>query len=1612
MLNKEIMGLLSNLRHCDGNIWIVGADLKVRAPKGALPENLKVCLRKNKADLIAFIQAEVSKMQATRVTNDVIPANASLTLSYAQQRTWFLEQLEGPNLADIQGGGLVFSGELNRPFLREALNTIVARHQSLLMSFPIDSGKPAVKIINHYDPITEYDFSGLDEAKKSQAIKSRVHGTLETPFVLADGPLFRADLLDIGKDKHILLVAMHHIICDGWSFGVLVKELMACYHAYLKNEQPKLPELSIRYSDYAAWQKKHLRGDILDRSLRYWTSNLVGAPALLELPTDKARPAKPSHSGGMLKATIDNCLTDRLRQLSHSQGATLFMTLLGVFTVLLARYSRQRDICVGTPIANRGQPQTEDLIGFFVNTLVMRNSIEEHSSFIEILARVKATAMSAYAHQDIPFEKLVDALKPERSLSYNPLFQAMFILQNTPAEPVQLENVQVSLLDDDNLRTARASNVDLCLDITEEDGRLVCRWEYALDLFRASTVTRITEHFEYLLRQFSLVPELSMSQAIALPSNEIRALASWNHTEQTYPKDLGLQHLIDRCAQQNPNATALIYSDDLGRHTVSYAELYRRTNRLAHYLIERCSVGPDTFVGICLERSIDMVVALIAVLKAGGAYIPLDPSYPRERLMYMIEDSGAGLLLTQASLADKLCDAQNERVNLTECVIDSDSFKRVLATMDGSRAPDLQGWTPANLAYVIYTSGSTGKPKGVMIEHRAAVNFVTGFLDSLPDCVDGPWLLLTTMTFDIALFEWMGSLSQGYSCVIASEEQQSDPEYLSRLISAEDIRLAQTTPSRWRQLLDSGWQGKDDLHVLCGGEALTADLETRLTPRCRTLFNCYGPTEATVWSLIKRVDPVSNASERLFLGGSLPNYQHYVLDEKQSLVPIGAIGELYIGGDSLARGYLHRAELTAERFIENPFSEVKKGRLYRTGDLVRWVGGGCLEYLGRTDDQLKIRGFRIELGEIEQAINTHEDVKKAVVVAQGEGGKKQLAAYLVLSNKKQECDSDTLGDVIRKHLKSYLPDYMIPRAVMVVDVFPYTPNGKIDKKALPKIDLEVVKANTYSAPTSSTEKLLCDIYSELLQLSKVGVNDSFFELGGNSLLVIRLVFMVRKKGIKIVAKDILTYPRIRDLGEHLDCLDGNGETLQDPSSQIYQSNNHGVFSLPNKYSLLSKHQVHHWNMSGIFEVHGVLFDELRESLTAIIKENEGLRHGFTRVAMGVVVENISTAPVEPVLEYVDLSNIAPASRSASLEARASRLQSSLILSENLYRFVYFYFGEDEPARFLYIVHHSIFDGYSFMIFMEELSGKIHQLRQGVVVKDHYQTTSIKDWGQYLYSYINSTHAVADFDYWTSLPWDKCGNLMDFPEGYKDNCSGNPSLYGLEVFALEKLSKKCSLDLIKNAQFSDGVGATDIILYALAKAMSRVSGSRFIEFDLLSSGREPIFREIDLSRTLGWCNYFVPIVVELEEFGALDFMIRRFIEQRQAIPNAGVGYEGLIYLSEDENVRRRIENLAQSNIMVNFIPPVANSLVGQDMSNDIRFAPAKESFGDRENTQNRVCLASYIEIGLVNEHLQLSWNYRDNVYKKETVDKVMMCWKEEVENAIQYFLEDSALTVWD
>jgi len=1213
-------------------------------------------------------------------------------LSFAQERLWFLDRLEPDSGFYNIPAPLRLGGALDVEALERTLGELLRRHESLRTSFPEMGGAPVQRIA----PFTGYtlpveDLSALEPAEREAAARRAAAEDMAAPFDLAEGPVFRARLLRLADDDHLLLACMHHIVGDEWSMGIFYRELSALYDAYSRGEDSPLPELPVQYADYSAWQRDTLRGERLERQLAWWRERLAGAPALLEIPTDRPRPAVQSYRGSFEGVSLSGALLERLQGLAGSEGATLHMVLLGAFQLLLARYGGSDDVVVGTTIAGRARREVEGLIGFFVNTLALRTDLSGDPTFREVVRRVREVTLGAYEHQEVPFEVVVAELRPERTLSHSPLVQVLFELHNMDADGGDaVGGLQVRDVD----AGVETTKFDLSLELAAHPHGVTGAFLYSTDLFDRATIQRMLAHLRRVLEQVGDDADLRLSRLeLAGPDERALVLDTWNRTAHPFPGGACVHELFEAQVARTPEALALAWGDE----TLAYRELDARANRLAHHLVG-LGVRPETRVGVLLERGVEMVVATLAVMKAGGCCVPVDTTYPPERMALMLADAGAGVLLTQGALGEPLAGEELRVVSL-------DGGERFAAE---PADPPRVAAAPGNLAYVFYTSGSTGRPKGVMMAHREVVQFAA----CLPECMPlGPGdrvAQASNASFDAAVFEIWGALAHGAALVGVDRDVLLSAPILARALRDGGItHLYQTAALFNQHVLEEADVYAPLRQLVFGAEAVGTEGVRRMLREGRPgrVLHEYGPTEATVWCTLHPVDEVAEDAATVSIGRPVPNARAYVLDPGLEALPVGVPGELCVGGDGVVRGYLGRPALTAERFLPDPFAPAAGGRMYRTGDRVRWKGDGTLEFMGRLDDQVKVRGFRIEPGEVESALALHPGVVQArVIVREDAPGDKRLVAYVV---------GDAGAEALRAHLGRTLPAYMVPQAFVAMDRLPLTPNGKLDRRSLPVPGHDGAAEGEGAAPRTPAEEVLAGIWADVLGRERVGMRESFFALGGHSLLATRLVSRVRAVfGVELPVRALFEGPTVAQVAARVEALRRADLPVPEPPRPVDREGPLPLSFAQERLWFLDRLQQGgtSYNVSQALRLSGAMdVPALERALGEVVRRHESLRTTFTE-SEGVAAQVIApfrgfTLPVE------DLS--AADEREAAARARAEEdagipfdLETGPLFRARLLRLAH-----DEHVLLL-AMHHIVSDGWSMQVLFRELWALYEAFRDG------------------------------------------------------------------------------------------------------------------------------------------------------------------------------------------------------------------------------------------------------------------------------------------------------------
>jgi amino acid adenylation domain-containing protein/FkbH-like protein/non-ribosomal peptide synthase protein (TIGR01720 family) len=1430
-----------------------------------------------------------------------LPKAKHLTLSAAQQRLWFLDQFV-PNRATYNIPlARRIQGPLDPQALQKALAEVTLRHATLRSSFPAQDGAAALRQTD----APRYFFQHLSAASETEAVKL-ANEESRHPFHIAEEPLLRATVITFAPDDQILVVNVHHIVSDGWSMGILFRDLSEAYAAAVSGREPSWKSLPASYADYSEWQHALIAAGDFQSDLDYWKNELRGSPALLELPTDMPRLSVMTYVGGNVTKKLSAPARRKLEKLAERENCTPFAVLLAAFQALLQRYSQQEDIVVGVPIAGRTHTAVEQIVGCFVNTLAIRSGIDGEAPFTKHLQAASKKILDALAHQELPFDYLVNELGLARDLSHSPIFQAMLVLQSDLDDAFVPAGTRVSSVDVHN----GGAKFDILLEITPTANEYSLALEFNTGMFHPETAQRMLGHFTHLLEHACAAPETALALLPLMEEKELQhTIALTRGKESAEFANAGLLHkIIERQVLATPNAPALTYENT----TLTYDELNRRTNQLAHHLI-KLGVGPNEFVGVCAERSIEMVLALVATVKAGGAYMPLDPEYPPDRLGLMLQDAKPKAVLTQSALRNTLAPH-----NIPTIYLDTEWSKLANEPDINPKVPQ----KPTDAAYVIYTSGSTGVPKGVVNIHEGIVNRLLWMQEMYQLTAADRVLQKTPYSFDVSVWEFFWPFMTGAHLVVARPDGHRDPAYLADIITQAGITTVHFVPSMLRVFLEAVRLPKNCKlrQVFASGEALTADLQTMFFAACDAeLHNLYGPTEAAVdvtyWAC-RRNDPRSFVP----IGYPITNIQIHILDQQLNHVPVGIPGELHIGGIGVARGYLNRPELTAERFVADPFRNAPNAHLYKTGDLARYLSTGEVEYLGRIDHQVKIRGFRIELGEIESALSQHSHVRDVAVVARGDGpGAKRLVAYLVAATSAPEIGA------LRDHLKQTLPEYMVPSIFVFLDKMPLTISGKIDRQALPAPEQQRPElGDLYVAPRTEAEKQLASIWSKALRVEQVGIHDNFFELGGDSILSIQIISAARRVGLKLTPKLLFANQTIATLAA--------AAGVAEPEQAADTVATGEVPLTPIEKWFFEQHLIEpqHYNQAFFFEVTEKLNREVLEAaLGELSRHHDALRFRYEQTGPTWRQSYSAAAEAAPLL-WMDLSALSEKTQQSEIESIAAAQQAGLNLQTGpLWRVVYFDLGTHRPGRLLLIVHHLAVDGISWRPLLEDLEIAYQQLQAKPSVQLPAKTAPYKVWAERLQQFAKSDSLRSELPFWKSVTDPQAVTSALKPVSL-DRAVAPSNLEGRAKKVRVALDREATQALLQSVPAVYNTQINDVLLTALARAWCKWTNNAVLYTNLEGHGREHLFEDVDISRTAGWftsifpVRFTLPATEKTENTWRPGEALKSVKEQLRAIPQRGIGYGILRYLTENSGLADRPEPPIVFNYFGQFDQAVAGS----------------------------------------------------------------------------------------
>jgi amino acid adenylation domain-containing protein/non-ribosomal peptide synthase protein (TIGR01720 family) len=1479
---------------------------------------------------------------AQELTEDAVAATLQLQLAPLtdeQKQLWVLAQVnEDAAVAYNESVVVQLRGPLDLAAMRGAVQSLVDRHEALRTTITADGAWQSIAPrLTAELPLI--DFTDREYADRDAAVFAWLEAESRQVFDLVAGPLFRIALLKLGGDMHLLVLTIQHLIADGWSIGLMLQEIAALYSARCQGKTLQL-DPPLQFREYMALQAQQPH----DADEAFWLAQFADSIPVCELPTDRPRPAMKSFRGARHNLSLDTTIYQGVRQLSRDLRTTPFMTLLTVYLVLLRRLTAQEDVVTGFPVAGRSIKGSDDLLGYCANIVPVRSRHAGDPTFVEYARSIRSLLLEVFEHQEYSFSTLVNKLNPPRDPSRFPIVSLTFNLERKIPVP-DMFGLMLDLVP----RPISYAKFDFHLNITEVDDSFLVDLDYNSDLFDAATIARIGEYFQTLLRAAIHNPQRRLSELELLPPAEQRQiLVDWNATSQRYQHDTCVHQLFDQQAARRPDALAV--SDDGER--LSYAELSARANQLAHHL-QSLGVGPEARVAVCMERSLNFVVSVLAVLKAGGAYVPLDPAYPQDRIQFMLEDTAPAVLLTEARLQAAL-PVQHPQMLLL------DQAAATIAAYPATAPANAVALD--NLAYLIYTSGSTGRPKGVMITHRALLNLVAWHQDVFAVSDQDRATLVASVGFDASVWELWPYLTAGASIQIVSDALRAEPQELRDWLLAEAISISFLPTPLAEAILGQPWPAATPLRLLLtGGDKLHAPPSADLP---FTLINNYGPTEHTVVATSGTVSPLP--PERVpSIGRPISNAAVYLLDRWLQPVPIGVAGELYVGGVQVARGYHARPDLTAERFVPDPFTTEPGARLYRTGDLARYRHDGEIEYLGRIDQQVKVRGFRIELGEIEAQLAQHPALREVIAVvhedsAAGTVPVKRLIAYVVPHDGQEPSVEE-----LRAFLQSRLPEYMVPSAFVLLQTLPLTPNGKVDRRSLPLPELGRTAEGQYVAPRSSIEATLAQIWADVLRVTQVGVHDNFFALGGDSILGIQVITRASQAGLQLALKDLFQYHTIAELAQVA------SQQRQILSEQEAVTGPVALTPIQRWFFEQDFARPEHWNQSVLLTVKQPLdLERLSAALHQILHHHDALRLRFSRGEAGW--QQINAAPGEtPAVTRVDLTATTDSDLAAAIEAAAIEAQAGLNLEHGpLLRGVWIDCGPSRPGRLLLVIHHLAVDGVSWRVLLQDLESAYEQLGAQTAAQLPPKTSSFKRWAERLSDYAGSSELRAELDYWRSQPW---SDAVPLP---LDHANANNSESSAQTITLT-LTAEETRALLQEVPRAYNTQINDVLLTALAETLQPWAGGQALLIDLEGHGREDLFTDLDVSRTVGWFTALYPLLLPAlpAETGAA---LKTVKEHLRRVPNHGVGYGLLRYLSDDP-AAAVLRELPAAEISFNYLGQLDQVLVEESL-----FGPAQERSGADHHPAGRRPHLLEVAGMVINERLQLDWTYSESAHERTTI----------------------------
>jgi len=1486
-------------------------------------------------------------------------------MSAAQKQLWFLDQLQPGDAFYNLSGVVRLGGRLDVGALEQSLAELVLRHESLRTTFALLEEQPSQVVTSELEvPLQRVDLMARTPAERAEELERLTGEEARKPFDLSQGPLLRTTLVRLEDGEHVLLVTMHHIISDGWSLGVFTRELAALYDAHTTRTSHALPELAIQYPDFTCWQHERLASGELSAQVAYWREHLEGAPALLALPTDLPRPAVQTFEGRSIPFLLDRELTRELEALGLRCGnATLFMVLLAAFGTLLHRYSGEETVVIGSPISGRSRPETEPLIGLFVNTLPLRLDFTGNPRFTELLAAVRETVLGALAHQELPFAMLVEELNPARNPSHNPLFQVLFAFQNTPSATHTLRGLSVAFEE-----RSTSARFDLTLEVAEHPSGYQARLEYNTALFEEATARRMVEHYLRLLQELRSAPARAVSEARMLSEEEQhRLLHAWNDTRTEAPAPRCLHQLLEERAALQPGAVALVD----GERVLSYGELDARANQVAHFLRAR-GVGPETVVGLHAARTWSGVVGILGILKAGAAYLPVDPSHPLERRRRMLEDAGCPVVLCTGA----------EPLPGPAVSIELDAQWPLIAR-ESPRKPDVRV-SEDNLAYVIYTSGTTGRSKGVGVSHRGICNLARAQIRAFDVTPDSRVLQFASWSFDASVSELAMALGSGAALHLPGADATALGSRLLDVLRAQAITHVTLPPSLLAVLPPCELPALRALIV--AGERCPPELVARWG-QGRRFFNAYGPTESSVCATLTRCEP---ADRHVSIGRPIDNVRVYLLDKHLRPVPPGARGELYIGGMGVARGYVGNPALTAERFIPDPHARTPGARLYRTGDVARYLPGGDIEFLGRGDSQLKIRGHRVEPGEVEAALREHPGVREAAVVdVERQPGSVQLVAFVVP-------DKDLLSNpsALSTFLDERLPAYMRPSRIHFLETaLPLTANGKVARNVLRAQAAAHAEAPRQELVTArnSVEERLVRVFRAVLKRDEVGIHDNFFDLGGDSILSIQVAAQAKLLGLLVTPRQLFQHQTIEQLAPRVE------EHAALPPEPERARGTAPLTPLQHWFFEDEHAPLHHFNQSLLLEVPEALEPEtLAEALRQLMRHHDALRSRFRRTDSGWR-QSYEEAEASPAFEMRDLSPLPASRQDEAMEKAVQDIQTALDIEHGpLLGAVLFHTGPGRSRHLLLVAHHLVVDGVSWRILAEDLETALHQLQQGTPVVLPPRTATFKQWAEHLSRQTRASAPHEELAYWEQLAREAPARLpMDHARG--DNT------YGAARSLTVTLDEQETEHLLREAPKAYHTTVQELLLTALADTVATWAHTPRVLLDIESHGREATDEGLDVSRTVGWFTTLYPLLLRVEH-GEPGPLLKSIKEQFRGVPGGGLRYLALRHLSPEEEVRARLGALRTPDIGFNYLGHM--EMAGTRAAPLLQLSTRQYGELDVDPRRRRQHLWDVVA-SIQHGRLHVEWTYCPHFHRDETMVSLAEGLLEGLKELLRHCLQPTA-----